>query len=166
MHLTEKTRKNSHDSSLQNLHPAERTLEREVLRCTTTSVNARSSQTPSDANKQRSRIRKTLESDLRGPKAQIRSTAFLHFLPCSRLSSWAFRSEMASRLLTLMSRLFPSLSDMFTCSRVRITSELLSSRRVASERNRRITAVSSCDGLASLGLFCLIWINLALKQNF
>ncbi|TNN75614.1 A disintegrin and metalloproteinase with thrombospondin motifs 17 [Liparis tanakae] len=75
-------------------------------------------------------------SDLRGPKAQTRSTAFLHFLPCSRLSSWVLSPMMASRVLGLMSRLFPSLRDMFICSRVRISSALLSNRVVTSDRKK------------------------------
>lgn len=77
-------------------------------------------------------------TDLRGPKAQIRSTAFLHFLPCRRLSSWALSPAMASRVRLLTSRLLPSLRDRFTCSRVRISSELLSSRLVTSGRKQEL----------------------------
>lgn len=56
--------------------------------------------------------------DLRGPKDQIRSTVFLHFFPCSRLSSWALSPLTSSSTLGLTSTFFPSLTDMFSCSRV------------------------------------------------
>lgn len=56
--------------------------------------------------------------DLRGPKDQIRSTAFLHFFPCSSFSSWALSPVMSSSILGLMSTFFLSLREMFNCSRV------------------------------------------------